>query len=81
MTPSYKMNSTSILDLYLSTYDKYAKIYDHDKVIVTIQVGSFFEFYSTPNEGPDLHRLSEVLNIVVSRKARVIQLLTGITHI
>ncbi len=62
------MSSTNILDLYLNTYEHYASIYDKDKVVVAIQVGSFFEFYATNDKGPDLYRLSDVLNIVVSRK-------------
>lgn len=66
------MSSKNILELYLSTYEKYAKIYGHDKVVHLCQVGSFMELYATEDEGPDLRKLSEVLNIIVSRKDKSI---------
>lgn len=62
----------NIIDYYFSTYEKYAKIYGKDKLYHACQVGSFMEFYSTPTEGPDLKKLSDVLNIVVSRKDKSI---------
>lgn len=66
------MSSKNILDYYLSTYEKYSKIYGADKVIHACQVGSFMEFYGTEDEGPNLRKLSEVLNIIVSRKDKSI---------
>lgn len=66
------MGSKNILELYLSTYEKYAKIYGKDKVVHLCQVGSFMELYATEDEGPDLRKISEVLNIIVSRKDKSI---------
>lgn len=62
----------SIMNLYFSTFDKYSKIYGKEKLLHACQVGSFMEFYATETEGPDLQKLSEVLNIVVSRKDKSI---------
>jgi len=62
----------SIMNLYFSTFEKYALIYGKEKLLHACQVGSFMEFYSTETEGPDLQKLSEVLNIVVSRKDKSI---------
>jgi DNA mismatch repair protein MutS len=62
----------NIMDLYFSTYNKYVKIYGRDKLIHACQVGSFMEFYATDTEGPDLQKLSELLNIIVSRKDKSI---------
>lgn len=58
----------NIMDLYFSTYNKYVKIYGRDKLVHACQVGSFMEFYATETEGPDLQKLSDFLNIIVSRK-------------
>lgn len=66
------MSSKNILDYYLTTWNKYAKIYEEQKVIHVCQVGSFMELYATEDEGPDLRQLSEVLNIIVSRKDKSI---------
>lgn len=57
-----------IMNLYFTTFDKYAAIYGKDKLLHACQVGSFMEFYATETEGPDLQKLSEVLNMVVSKK-------------
>lgn len=62
----------NILDLYFSTYNKYAEVYDKRKLVHACQVGSFMEFYATETEGPDLQKLSEVLNMVVSKKDKSI---------
>lgn len=62
----------SIMNLYFSTFDEYALIYGKEKLLHACQVGSFMEFYSTETEGPDLQKLSEILNIVVSRKDKSI---------
>lgn len=66
------MSSKNILELYLSTWNKYAKIYGEEKVVHLCQVGSFMELYATEDEGPNLRKLSEVLNIIVSRKDKSI---------
>ena len=58
----------SIIEEYLLLQDEYSKIYNNDKTIVLMQVGSFHEAYSTSTRGYDLHKLSSILNIVVSKK-------------
>ena len=62
----------SIMNLYFTTFEKYSAIYGKEKLLHACQVGSFMEFYATETEGPDLQKLSEVLNIVVSRKDKSI---------
>ena len=53
---------------YLKLQKYYSELYSNDKTIVLMQVGSFHEAYSTKEEGYDLHRLSNILNIIVSKK-------------
>ena len=62
----------SIMKYYFDTHHHYCQLYDKEKLVHTCQVGSFMEFYSTETEGPNLHKLSEILNIVVSRKDKSI---------
>ena len=60
--------SLNINDEYLMYHEKYEKIYGKSKSIVLMQVGSFHEAYATDERGPNLFRLSEILNIVCTRK-------------
>lgn len=43
-----------------------------DDCVVLMQVGSFHEAYQTDDDGPSLQRLSELLNMVVSKKNKSI---------
>lgn len=65
----------SITDEYLNYYNIYSKKYGK-KTLILMMVGSFYECYSTYNnntgEGPDLHELSQILNIVCTRKDKSI---------
>lgn len=56
-----------IVDEYLQYYNQYLKKYGSN-TIVFLQVGSFYESYSYDNISPDLSILSEIMNIVYTRK-------------
>ena len=58
----------SIIEEYLLLQEKYSKIYNKDKTIVLMQVGGFHEAYATDKRGYNLHKLSEILNTIVSKK-------------
>ena len=62
-----KLNK-SIIEEYLLLQEKYSKIYNKDKTIVLMQVGGFHEAYATDKRGYNLHKLSEILNTIVSKK-------------
>jgi len=66
-----KMN---IHEEYWMYYEKYQKKYN-SKSIVLMQVGSFHEAYSTDTRGPNLFELSELLNIVCTRKDKSINII------
>jgi len=53
---------------YLNCQKKYEETYGCEKTIVFMQVGSFHEAYATLAEGQDLFKISEILNIVCTRK-------------
>lgn len=55
-------------DKYLEYQEKYEKKYGKEKTIVLMQVGSFHEAYSTLTRGYNLHKLSEIVDLVCTRK-------------
>jgi DNA mismatch repair protein MutS len=57
----------TIHDEYLYHYEKFSKKYGK-KTIVFIQVGSFHEAYGTDDRGPDLEYVSNLLNIILTKK-------------
>ncbi len=57
----------SIIEEYLSDHEFFTNKYN-GKVIVLIQVGSFFECYSTKSRGPDLQQISQLINIVCTKR-------------
>lgn len=61
----------NIHEEYLQYHEKYVNKYG-SKTIVLMQVGSFFECYSIEVSGPDLFKISEILNIIVTRKNKSI---------
>jgi DNA mismatch repair protein MutS len=61
----------NIHEEYLQYHKKYVNKYG-SKTIVLMQVGSFFECYSIEVSGPDLFKISEILNIIVTRKNKSI---------
>ena len=56
---------------YLKIYEDHTKKYG-EKVVILMQVGSFYECYSTNNRGSNLEELSNLLNIVLTRKDKSI---------
>jgi DNA mismatch repair protein MutS len=57
----------SITDIYLDYHDKYIKKYGDDTLIL-MQVGGFFECYSLATRGPNLKKISDLLNIICTKK-------------
>lgn len=64
--------NTTLYDIYFRTYDKYSDKYGKNNTIFFMQVGSFHEAYQTLEKGYELQRISDVLNIIVSRKDKSI---------
>ena len=63
-----KKNNNSIFFEYINLYKKYREEYGSN-TIVLMMVGMFYEMYSLNDEdGPDLTKLSSMLNILCSRK-------------
>jgi len=60
-----------ILD-YLKIYEDYSSKDGCSKVIVLMQVGSFFECYSTNTRGPNLEDISQLLNLILTRRDKSI---------
>jgi DNA mismatch repair protein MutS len=63
----------SIINEYLNHQKKYEKKYGINRTLVLMQVGSFHESYATEEIGPDLRYISNMLNIVVTRKNKSIK--------
>ena len=61
----------NIHEEYLQYHEKFIEKYGN-KTIVLMQVGSFHECYSTNTRGPNLFILSDLLNIVCTRKDKSI---------
>lgn len=64
----------NIYEEYINYYNKYQLKYG-SKSIVLMQVGSFHEAYSTNEKGPNLFQLSDLLNIVCTRKDKNISII------
>ena len=65
-------SKANIVEEYFRLYNKYSIKYGKTNTILFIQVGSFFEAYQTLEEGFDLKQLSDILNILVSKKNKSI---------
>ncbi len=61
----------NIYEEYLQYHEKYVQKYG-SKILVLMQVGSFHECYSTEKRGPNLFTISEILNVVCTRKDKSI---------
>jgi DNA mismatch repair protein MutS len=53
---------------YFEIHEYYSKIYGYNRTIILMQVGSFHEVYCTDNEGLDLQKLSQELDVYCTRK-------------
>jgi DNA mismatch repair protein MutS len=73
-----KNNSTTqpinIHEEYLQYHEKYIYKYG-PKTIILMQIGSFYECYSTDTRGPNLFELSDVLNIICTRKDKSVSII------
>ncbi len=65
------MKNTNILDEYLSIVNEYKQKYK--KSIVLLQVGSFYELYSTIENDSELTAICEILNIQMTKKNKSIK--------
>jgi DNA mismatch repair protein MutS len=61
-----------LINVYLDEHKKYCKIYGKEYTLVFMQVGSFYEAYSTNNDGPDLSKISLLLDVQLVRKNKQI---------
>lgn len=69
-----KITKPNIHEEYLIYHEKFKNKYG-DKSLVLMQVGSFHECYSTDKRGPNLFKLSEMLNIVCTRKDKSVDII------
>jgi DNA mismatch repair protein MutS len=74
MSKSNKQPKMNIHEEYWQYHEKYQGKYG-SKVVVLMAVGSFHEAYSTNERGPNLFQLSDLLNIVVTRKDKSISVI------
>ena len=68
-----------IIDDYLNYHNRYTKIYG-SQTIILMQVGSFFEVYGTPTEGPDMKYLANILDIQYTKKDKGIEEVSRKNH-
>lgn len=69
-----KQSNNTIMNIheeYLQYHEKYVAKYG-SKSIVLMQIGGFYEAYSTLTRGSNLFKISEILNIIVTRKNKSI---------
>ena len=65
-------SKVNIVEEYFRLYNKYSIQYGKENTILFLQVGSFFEAYQTLEEGFNLQKISDILNILVSKKNKSI---------
>ena len=69
-----KINSkANIVEEFFRIYNHYSKKYGKDNTICLMQVGSFHECYQTNDQGFNLNKISDILNMIVSKKNKSIQ--------
>lgn len=62
----------SITEQYIHYHNKYKKQYGI-KSLVLMQVGSFYEMYSTDTDGPNLKEIGDLINTVCTKKDKSIK--------
>ena len=65
-------SKANIVDEYFRLQDKYSLKYGKENTILFLQVGSFYEAYQTMDKGFNLQQISDILNILVSKKNKSI---------
>ena len=67
----------NIYDEYMNYHNQYSSKYGKNSTLVLHQTGSFYELYSTlqngVGDGPNLQEISQILNIRCTRKAKSIK--------
>jgi DNA mismatch repair protein MutS len=63
-----KTPTLTIYELYVKYHDEYGNKYGKDNTLVLMQVGSFYECYSTDNLGPNLINISKITGMSRGRK-------------
>jgi DNA mismatch repair protein MutS len=66
-----KIPKKTIIDEYLFYHNKYNKIYGK-KTLIFMMVGGFYELYGTDDEGPDMNKISEITNMVKTKKDKTV---------
>lgn len=67
------MPKSSLVKEYFFYHDKYTKIYGKDNTVVMYCKGVFYELYATLDNGPNLHKLSEILNVILTKADKSIE--------
>jgi DNA mismatch repair protein MutS len=65
-------SKANIIEEYFRLYESYSNKYGKSNTIFFLQVGSFHEAYQTLVQGFDLQKISDILNIIVSKKNKSI---------
>lgn len=69
-------NTKTLISYYKNCHEIHTKKYG-EKTAVIMQVGSFYEMYSTRDEergsGPDLKKISIILNVILTKKNKSIE--------
>ncbi len=68
-----KQRKTTIFDEYMDYHYTYTRKINAN-VVILMQVGMFYETYSTDTLGPDLNKLSKILNIAKGKKSNEIEI-------
>jgi len=55
---------------YIDFHNLYMKKIGQNKMVVLMQVGSFYEVYNTGTEGPNLELLEEITDVTIAHKGR-----------
>lgn len=61
------MDNDKIYKMYINKYNELSKKYGQ-KTLILMMVGSFYELYAVFDNGPNLHEISKLLNIICTRK-------------
>lgn len=65
-----KPKKKSITEEYLEYYEKYIDKFGKERMLVLMQVGSFYEAYATKNRGPCLKTLEELTDATIAHKGK-----------
>ena len=68
-----KIMTTSLVREYLNLYNSYKAQYGTTKCVLFMQVGGFYEVYSTLYEDPDVQTLAGTMNVQHTRKNKSIK--------